>query len=80
MSAEDCKQIFGVLDNLYHHGLSPCSHEEADTRLILHAHHAALNGFRSIVIKSVDTEVAVLAIANYSKIGCSELWLAFGTG
>ena len=88
MSAEDGKQIFvtngeavlSVPDNLYHHGLSPCSHEEADTPLILHAYHAALNGFRSIVIKSVDTDVAVLAIASYSKIGCGELWLAFGTG
>ena len=37
-----------------------CSHEEADTRLILHAAQAAASGHSNIVIKSPDTTVAVL--------------------
>ena len=37
------------------------NHEEADTKLLLHAKHAAENGERTIVIKSPDTDVAVLA-------------------
>lgn len=43
--------------------LSGCAHEEADTRLLLHAGHAAENGYAEsgVVIKSPDTDVAVLA-------------------
>ena len=40
-----------------------CSHEEADTRLLLHATHAGMNGFTSVVIRSPDTDVAILAFA-----------------
>ena len=40
------------LDNMY---------EETDTRLFLHAAHAASVGYRHIVLKSPDTDVAVLA-------------------
>ena len=38
-----------------------CSHEEADTRLLLHAAHAAHTGSSNIVIRSPDTDVPVLA-------------------
>ena len=35
--------------------------EEADTRLFLHTSHAAAAGYQNIVVKSPDTDVAVLA-------------------
>ena len=35
--------------------------EEADTRILLHASHAASNGHYCIAIKPFDTDVAVLA-------------------
>ena len=38
-----------------------CSHEKADTRLLLHAAHAAANRYTSAVIRSPDTDVAILA-------------------
>ena len=38
-----------------------CSHEEADTRLLLHATHAEVEGHSSVVIRSPDTDVAVIA-------------------
>lgn len=60
--------------------LSPCSHEEADTRLILHAADAARNGIKRVLIKTVDTDVVVLAVAHRQRISCDELWIAFGTG
>jgi len=44
-------------------GLSPCSHEEADTRMMLHAAHAAHTGHNKITIRTVDTDVVVLAVA-----------------
>ena len=41
-----------------------CStHEEADTRLLLHAAHASRQGFANVVIRSPDTDVAVLALS-----------------
>ena len=38
-----------------------CCHEEAATRLLLHAAHAATMGFASVVIRSPDTDVIILA-------------------
>ena len=35
--------------------------EEADTKLLLHAKHASENGETTIIIKSPDTDVAILA-------------------
>lgn len=44
--------------------LSPCYHEEADSHMLLHANHAALcGGHLKILIRTVDTDVAVLAIS-----------------
>ena len=60
--------------------LSPCSHEEADTRMILHAADAAARGIKRICIKTVDTDVVVLAVAYKQHIACKELWVAFRTG
>ncbi|XP_077972179.1 uncharacterized protein LOC120332986 [Styela clava] len=53
-----------------------CSHEEADTRLMLHAKFAA-NSCNSIVIQSPDTDVLILCIAKYDNLGCS-LWFETG--
>ena len=40
-----------------------CSHEEADTRLLFHARHAASNGYNTVIIRSPDIDVALLAAA-----------------
>ena len=45
--------------------------EEADTRLLLHAAHAAQNGYDSVVISSEDTDVFVLLLAFSSSIDAS---------
>jgi len=60
--------------------IEPCSHEEADTRLILHCRHAATNGTRRIAIRTVDTDVVVLAIAYFNRLEVQELWVHFGVG
>ena len=39
---------------------SKCNHEEADTRLFVHARHAAAEGRKSIMIKANDTYVLVI--------------------
>ena len=61
-------------------GLSPCNHEEADTRLMVHVADAACVGYQKVLVRTVDTDVVVLAIATTSKIDIQELWIAFGTG
>ncbi|PIK61746.1 hypothetical protein BSL78_01300 [Apostichopus japonicus] len=60
--------------------LSPCNHEEADTRMILHLSHAFHEGFQNILLRTADTYVVVLTIAAVSKLGMQESWVAFGTG
>ena len=45
-----------------------CDHEEADTRLFLHAHHAVLKNYKRILIYSPDTDVLVLACNFYFSL------------
>lgn len=61
--------------------LDPCNHEEADSRMMLHAAHAAHNGHKKILIHTVDTDVVVLAglLARTLEEG-AEVWVSFGTG
>ena len=60
--------------------LVPCSHEEADTCLLLHVADAVRKGCRKVCIHTVDTNVVVLAIAMLNRIKPDELWVALGTG
>ncbi|MGH0161437.1 UNVERIFIED_CONTAM: hypothetical protein FKN15_064025 [Acipenser sinensis] len=60
--------------------LSPCSHEEADTRIILHFVDAANKGHKRLRTVDTDAVVVVLAIAEYHQLSVNELWIAFGTG
>ena len=58
-----------------------CSHEEADTRLILHAAHASAHGHRALwTVRTVDTDVVVLAITFWVEIARESLRIAFGVG
>ncbi|KAG7176822.1 hypothetical protein Hamer_G000003 [Homarus americanus] len=62
--------------------LAPCNHEEADTRMMVHAADALECGHRRILIRTVDTDVVILAVAlaNERSEVLDELWLTFGTG
>lgn len=48
--------------------IQPCIHEEADTRMILHAYDAASKGTENILIQRIVSDV-VLATANYVANG-----------
>ena len=63
-----------VSENMYPH------QKEADTRIYLQAKHAADNGHSRIIIRTVDTDVVVIAIHLFGKLGIEELWIKFGTG
>ena len=82
------KQIICILDRdvicrqpMDNEGLAPCSHEEADSRMMVHVAHAA-NTYNNILIHTVGSDVVVLAGYAFAQLTSSlkELWLAFGTG
>ena len=45
-----------------------CTAEEADPRLLRYAIHQASTGLKNIMIKTVDTDVFLLAVAYCSKL------------
>ena len=57
--------------------LAPCSHEEADSRMMIHVLDASLYGHRRIKIRSNDTDVVVLAISIVPTLALDELWISF---
>ena len=64
-------------------GIAPCSHEEADTRMFVHARQAVEEGCQNVIVKANDTDVLVIAISvlpTLQGIGLQHLWLAFGQG
>jgi len=60
--------------------IAPCSHEEADTRILLHLKDAVTQGYTKVTIRTVDTDVVVLAVTAAPLLNITELWIAFGAG
>ena len=61
--------------------ISPCSHEEADYRMLLHISDMVRNNVTKIRIRTIDRDVLVIAIGHFHDIlGLEELWVAFGKG
>jgi hypothetical protein len=52
-------------------GLAPCTQEEADSRIFLHASHGVSQGYRNILIRSVDTDVVALAVHYSAVLDCN---------
>lgn len=61
-------------------GLLPCNHAEADSRIILHLAHASRQGHRNAYVRTVDSDVVVLAIAFFEQLNLSKLWIGLGSG
>ena len=60
--------------------IAPCNHEEADSRLLLHAYDAAIHGHKKVMITTVDTDVVVIALYHFFSLEVEELWIEFGAG
>ena len=69
-----CSEVINEQD------LSPCTNEEADTRMLLHAADGAKQGCKRILVRTVDTDVVVLAVSTANKLTCEQLIVLFGTG
>ena len=64
-------------------GVAPCSQEEADTRIFVHARQAEAEGSKVIMIKACDTDVLVIAVSCLpvlQALGLEKLNIAFGQG
>ena len=57
------KQVLTTLPCNDISSLAPCSHEEADMRMLLHVQDALQQGHKKILLRKVDTDVLVLAVA-----------------
>ena len=49
------------------------------TPAFLHVADAVKNGLTKVSVRSVDTDVVVLAVALYKKLDAQDLWVAFGS-
>ena len=60
--------------------ISPCNHEEADTRNNKHVNDMSVQGYPKIIICTMDTDVLVLAVSVFAclKDQLRELWVDFG--
>lgn len=54
-------------------------HEEADTRLLLHARHACDELYDKIIICSPDTDVAIITLSLMEKMSSAKLYFLTGT-
>ena len=59
------------------HTLSQCTHEEADTRMLLRVLEIAKSGFSKVMIHTADTDIVVLSISCFNKLNLTELWIAY---
>ena len=60
--------------------VSPCTHEEADTRIFIHVADATYQEYRKIIIRSNDSDVVVIAISCVQDLDLDELWVSDGIG
>lgn len=75
------ENVITNIPNFEDPNLSPCNHEEADSRLFVHVASAVQQGHSKVLIRTCDTDVLVIAITCVPKIsGLEELWLHFGMG
>ena len=60
---------------------TPCSREEADSLIFVHAKSIAEEGNKSLMIKANDTDVVVIVMSvmlSLKKIALEYLWIACG--
>ena len=64
------------------HKLSPCSHEEADTRGPAHLQDIVSHDHSVISMRTVDTDWVVIALAQFHSLTpeLEELYVEFGSG
>ena len=49
-----------------HEVTQECDHEEADTRIVIHVLHALQEETRTVLVKTVDSDVVVILITHFN--------------
>ena len=62
-------EVLGSSNSVVSSVVNPCSHEEADTRIFVHVNEIAQRGHSKVMVRTVDTDVVIIAIANFLDIG-----------
>ena len=78
-----CTSLEGAITNsttLHLSTLQPCTHEEADTRIFVHAYDLSQCGYKNICIVSNDTYVVLIALCAFLSLDVEKLWVEFGAG
>ena len=86
-----CKEIFRLRDPsvpaVHHIAISPETCQallhapmKKRTRILLHLEDAVKQGYNKVSIRTVDTDVVVLAVASAQRLNITELWIAFDAG
>jgi hypothetical protein len=61
-----------------------CDHEEADTRMCIHVQDALEKGAKTILVRTVDTDVIVILVGILPQLLIlhpgADIWVAFGMG
>ena len=74
----------GVLTNKQNEcdlaGLFPCNHFEADSRIMLHLMHAVRQSYTDVYVRTVNSDIVVIAIGFFDQLRLSKLWIGVGTG
>ena len=60
--------------------VAPCSHEEVDSRILLHVADTVNQGHKQNMIHTSDTDILVLAVSYVNALFLESLWLEFGSG
>ena len=60
--------------------LNPYGHEEADTGMFLRAKHAASMGHLKLLMRTVDSDIVIIAIFLFRQLELEELWIGYGKG
>ena len=59
--------------SVYVSTLVPYTQEEADTRIFLHVLNGSVSGSTRFFVRTVDTDVAVISAALFTKLNLTEL-------
>ena len=57
--------------------VQPCNHSEADTGIFLHLAHAVHQGHTVAYVRTVDSDVVVLAVRFFRTLGLEQCWVGF---
>ena len=59
--------------------MRPWNHEEADTRLFVHARGAAPDSMQKVMIIGNDTDIVVIALYIFCDLKIDQLWIEYGS-